>query len=225
MTKLLLILTIATFTVFSCKSQSNGESIDKFWKWFETNQKRIRGFESNPDKILVEVSDSAKNIQRGLAIEFEPPENGIVKMTVSADGDKDLFPIVKNIIQKAPKITGWTFIAFRQRFPKEKVKTMALRAQTHVLEVSNMKFFPMVSGDTLDIAIFANNVTKENRDQVSYGGHLIVENILGEYDSETKVRYYYYINMPTKPETLSELMPLIDLADYVDNFYKSKKTK
>jgi hypothetical protein len=222
MTKLLLTLTLATFGIISCKSQTNQGSIDRFWKWFEINQKRIRGFESYPDQILTEVSDSAKKIQRGLAIEFEPPANGIVVVTISADGDKNLFPIVKTIVQKAPKIAGWSFVAFRQRFPKDKVISLVLKAQNHELNVNKMRFFPVISGDSLDILIFADNVTQENFNQVAYGGLLIVDNILGEYDCVTKVRSYDFQNMPTKPEELKELIPLVDLAEYVDNFHKSK---
>jgi len=85
-----------------------------------------------------------------------------------------------------------------------------------------MKFFPVISGDSLDIVIFANNVTEESFNQVAYGGLLIVDNILGEYDCVTKVRSYDFQNMPTKPEELKDLKPLVDLAEYVDNFHKSK---
>ena len=222
MTRLILTFVLVTLGLSSCKSQTRHDPIDHFWKWFEINQRRIRGFESDPNKILTEVSDSAKKIQRGLAIEFEPPANGIVTVTISADGDKNLFPIVKTIVQKSPKIAGWTFVAFRQRFPKDKVKSLVLKAQNHELDVNKMKFFPVISGDSLDIVIFANNVTEESFNQVAYGGLLIVDNILGEYDCVTKVRSYDFQNMPTKPEELKDLKPLVDLAEYVDNFHKSK---
>ena len=143
-------------------------------------------------------------------------------MTVSADGNRDLFPIVKEIVEKAPKIEGWTFVAFRQRMPSDKVKGMVLKAQDHELNPDKMKFFPVVSGDSLDIIIYANNVTEENYNQVAYGGLLLLDNILGEYDCVTKVRNYDFQNMPTKQDELKDLKPLLDLAEYVDNFYKAK---
>ncbi len=48
------------------------------------------------------------------------------------------------------------------------------------------------------------------------------DNILGEYDCVVKVRNYDFHNMPVKQEELKDLKPLLELADYVDNFHKAK---
>jgi len=154
--KSIFILVMAiTFGSTSCKANNKqenennmlglfkkGDPTEKFWTWFKDNEKRLRKFEENPDKYLNEVLTQAKKIQSGLAIEFEPPKNGIINMTVSADGDKNLFDVVKNIVDKAPNIEGWKFIAFRQRMDLELVKGMKLKAQDHELDPEKMKFFP-----------------------------------------------------------------------------------
>jgi len=198
------------------------DPIEKFWRWFQANEKGLREFQKNPDKILTQVLDSARQIQIGLAIEFEPPKNNIINVTISADGNRNLFPIVKEIVERAPKIEGWSFVAFRQRMSSDKVKGMVLKAQDHELNPDKMKFFPVVSGDNLDVIIYANNVTEENYNQVAYGGLLLLDNILGEYDCVTKVRSYDFQNMPTKLEELKDLKPLLDLAEYVDNFHRKR---
>jgi hypothetical protein len=59
------------------------------------------------------VLTQAKKIQTGLAIEFEPPQIGVINMTVAADGDKNNFGVVQNIVAKATEMEGWKFIAFR----------------------------------------------------------------------------------------------------------------
>jgi hypothetical protein len=200
-----------------------GDPIETFWTWFKDNEKRLRKFEENPDKYLTEVLTQTKKIQAGLAIEFEPPKDGVINMTVSADGDKNIFSVVQNIVAKAPTVEGWKFIAFRQRMNLEQVKGMKLKAEDHELDPQKMKFFPMVNGDTLDLIIYAKGVTEENYNQIAYGGLLLLDNILGEYDCVTKVRSYDFHNMPTKKEELDELLPLLDLAAYVDKFHNSKK--
>lgn len=199
------------------------DPIEKFWTWFNGNEKRLRNFQENPDKYLTEVLTQAKKVQSGLAIEFEPPKNGVINMTVSADGDRNLFAIVQEIVSKAPKIEGWNFIAFRQRMDMAKVKGMKLKAQDHELDPEKMKFFPMIEGDTLDIIIYTNGVTEDNYNQIAYGGLLLLDNILGEYDCVTKIRSYDFHDMPTKKEDLEQLHPLLDLAAYVDKFHGSKK--
>ncbi len=235
MTKTTLLITLLAFSLTYCRSQPTMEAardisttsgkqdaINKFWKWFQTNEKKLRGFERNPDKILGEVLDNAKQIENGLAIEFEPPNNNIVNVTISADGDRNLFPIVKQIVEKAPKIQGWNFIAFRQRMPADKLKTMVLKVQDHELSPAKMKFFPIVSGDSLDIIVYINQVTEKNFNQMAYAMLTLMDNILGEYDCVTKVRSYDLQKMPTKKEELDGLQPLLDLTAYVDRFHQSK---
>ncbi|HRN58281.1 MAG TPA: hypothetical protein PLL71_17600 [Agriterribacter sp.] len=199
------------------------DPIENFWKWFKANQKRLSNFEENPDSYLTEMLVQAKKIQPGLAIELEPPQNGIIRMTVSADGNEDLFGLVKNIIAKAPAIKGWQFIAFRQRMHPEQLKGMKLKAQDHELDPEQMKFFPIVTGDTLDVIIYAKGITEENYNQVAYGALLLLDNILGEYDCVTKVRSYDFHDMPSTKEELEDLLPLLHLAAYVDEFHSSKK--
>jgi hypothetical protein len=236
MQQLLVLFLTLTLSFTSCKIKDNRQKqddmltlfkktdpVEKFWNWFKENEKRLRKFEEDPDKYLTEVLTQAKKIQSGLAIEFEPPKNGIINMTLSADGDRTLFPAVKSIIGKAPKIEGWNFIAFRQRMDIEKVKGMKLKAENHELDPEKMKFFPVINGDSLDLIIYAKGVTEENFNQVAYGGLLLLDNILGEYDCVTKVRSYDFHDMPVKKEELKGLLPLIDLVAYVDNFHRSKK--
>lgn len=197
--------------------------IEKFWDWFTANEKRLRQFEADPNKYLNELITNAKKIERGLAIELEPPQKGIINMTISADGNKLLFPLVQSIVAKAPKIDGWNIIAFRQRMPKEYVVGIKLKAENHEMDPAKMKFFPVITGDTIDVIIYLNGVTEENFNQVGYGCLLLVDNILGEYDCVTKIRSYDFHNMPVKKEELEGLLPLMDLAAYIDKFHASKK--
>jgi len=204
------------------ESVKKKDHVENFWAWFTTNQKRLRKFEADPDRYLAEMLVQVKKIQTGLAIELEPPQKGIIRMTVSADGNEDLFSLVKNIIAKAPVIKGWQFIAFRQRMDPEQVKEMKLKAQNHELDPGQMKFFPIISGDTLDLIIYAKGITTENYNQVAYGALLLLDNILGEYDCATKVRSYDFHDMPATKEELEDLLPLLNLAAYVDRFHASK---
>ncbi len=174
------------------------DPVEKFWAWFKTNESRLKKFEEAPGTYLEEILAQAKKIQDGLAIELEPPRNNIIRMTISADGDRFLFPLVQNIISKAPAISGWEFIAFRQRMDAEVLKTLKMKAGALELSPSEMKFFPIVNNDSLDLIIYTDGVTDDNYLQVAYGGLLLLDNILGEYDCVMKVRTYDFHNMPVK---------------------------
>lgn len=234
MTRSIFRITVLTLFIVGCNSKSTKDtkqgipeliykqdSIDKFWKWFESNEKNLRSFQSNPEKLADQIYDNLKKIESGLAIGFYRPKNNIIKLTISANDNRDLFPVVQKIVEKAPKIYGWTFVAFIQRTPIKELKGSVYKAQGVELILDKMKFYPLASGDSLDLIIYADNVTEENFNQIASGGHLLVEDILGEYDCVTKVRKYNFQNMPTKQKDLKGLMPLLDLAKYVDNFHKS----
>jgi hypothetical protein len=202
---------------------NKGDSIEAFWKWFVDNEKKYRNFQDDPDKYLTELFARVKKIAGGLAVELEPPQNGVINMTISADGDASLFSTVQKIVDNAPNIDGWKIFAFRQRMPIEKVKGMILEAHEHTLDPNKIKFHPIVSRGTLDIIVYVEHVTDENKNDVAYGCLMLLDNLLGEYDCVKKVRSYDFHPMPTDQGELAELKPLIEIVNYVDSFYQKKK--
>ena len=198
------------------------DPVDDFWTWFIKNEKRLKNFETDPDKYLTELLEQAKKIKRGLAIEFEPPKNGVINMTISANGSVDLFNLVRDMVERAPSIKGWKFIAFRQRMPIASVKEMKLNVGGLTLDPSQMKFFPMIENNQLNVIIYAAGVNEQNYNQVAYACFLLLDNILGEYDCVTKVSSFDFHALPEKKEELADLKPLLELAEYVDNAYRKK---
>lgn len=200
------------------------DRVETFWTWFSENEGSYRYFHSNPQKYLGELYSKIKKISNGLTIELEPPKDDVINMTISADGDIELFPLVQQIVDKAPKIEGWNFYAFRQRLPKEKAKGLVLKIQNQVLNPDKMKFLPVVDNNNIDIIVYIDNLTKENFSHIYYAGLILIGNILGEYDCVTKVRIYDFQSMPYDDDKLSSsLRPLLELSEYIDNFYGKKQ--
>jgi hypothetical protein len=234
--KTIIFITVITLGLTSCSgTQENdkdmfgifkkSDPIEKFWSWFAENENRFRDFNDNSlsDKHLTEILNNAKQIADGLAVELEPPKDGVINLTVSADGDINLFPIVQQIVDKAPKIKGWHFFAFRQRIPEEKVKDIVLTVENHKLTPSKVMFYPIITKDSLDIIIYTENVTEENRNQLGYGCLMLLDNILGEYDCVKKVRSFDFHPLPTDPSEVAELKPLTEITKYVDNFHAARR--
>lgn len=201
------------------------DPIVAFWTWFQQHQNRLRQFESDPGKYLQEIHAQVKKIGDGLTIELEPPQNGVINLTFSADGDQNLFPLVRSIVDKAPPIKGWHFIAFRQRIDLSQARSMQLKVGTLTLDPQSMKFFPVITGDTLDIIIYVKGLTQANYADVAYHGLLLLDNLLGEYDCVMKVRSYDFHPMPVKKEELDPLQPLLEIAGYVDRFHANRKPR
>lgn len=232
MIKRILVFILLITCIASCHSQSEKEEtssinikgqIDNFWNWFQSNEKNLRDFQKNPDEYISPIQEQLSKIKEGIAVEFEPPKDNKITVTISADGDISLFPVVQKIVEKAPKIKGWDFVAFRQRTPQNKLKGIVLKVNGYEFSPDTMKFASIIVGDSLDIIVYTTNVTEDNFNQVAYGGLLLIDNILGEYDCVTKVRNFDFQNLPTTQTELKGLKPLLELSDYVDKFHKRTK--
>src|SRR6218665_3622578 len=186
------------------------------------NQHRLKNFESDPDKYLNEFLTQVKKIKNGLAVELEPPKNGIINMTISADGNIELFHIVQQIVQKAPIVKGWKVFAFRQRLPAAAVREMSVKIGDVQLEPSKMKFLPVIENGKLNIVIYTAGVTEDNYDKVAYAGLMLLDNILGEYDCVMKVDSYDFKELPDKMSTGAVPRPLLELPAFVDEFHGKK---
>lgn len=195
------------------------DPVTAFWKWFAENERNLRQFEGNPSRYLHQMLGKIRKISPGLALELEPPGKGPVIMTISANGDRNLFETVRSIIAKAPSLEGWEFLAFRQRMSAEQAGSIKMQSGEHELDPRKMKFFPIRDNGDLNIIIYVNGVTEANFNQIAYSSLTLLDNILGEFDCVMKVKNYDFHTMPTNQEELAELLPLLDLPVYVDEFH------
>ena len=204
------------------------DPVEEFWNWFSSNEERFfegKSGSSDQDKHLGELISHGRKVAEGIAIELEPVKDGLAKMTISANGNISLFPLVEKMVSKAPRIPRWKFLAFRQRVSKDEALGLALKMDGVVLAANELKFLPVIHGSILDVIIYTEKLTPENKDMVSYGCLLIVDHILGEYDCVKKVRAFDVKKPPEAQGENGRLLPLVDLADFVDSFYKKTDSR
>ncbi|MBE8728109.1 hypothetical protein C4F50_24590 [Flavobacterium sp. KB82] len=203
-------------------AESKEQKIETFWNWFIENEKRFRNPEIDLDEVLQEILDNASAIEKELAFEIKPIKNGIISLTISADGVKQLIPTVQKMIEKSPKIKGWKFIAFRQKKDKKLFTDIIYLSDQIELEPSKMQFLPIVENGSLELIIYSTGINEENYNEIFYGGSLLLDNLVGEYKFMTQVDNYDFHNMPTKKEDLNQLRPLSELPAFIDN-HEAKK--
>ena len=133
---------------------NTGNRIDKFWKWFGLNEFTYRKiFDKRETDLIDDILNKLKEIQKGLAVEFEK-SNDIYVMTISADGIEDNFGIVQKIVDKSPSINKWKFIAFRQPYGKDQINKIVITVSGHTLDPKQIMFFPIIEDKKLYIQIF-----------------------------------------------------------------------
>lgn len=199
--------------------QAVQDDINNFWNWFTANQNDLRKPSNRQEKKLAEGLSMLNKMARGVSMEFGVSDNGIIPLIITAKNNRQVFPQVQSIIDRAPVIEGWRFVAFCQRLPIEQVKNMVLRSENHELDPNKMKFYPIVNEDSLAIIVYVNGVTEKNYEEIATGSLLLIDNILGEYDAVKKVHSYDFRQFPKGNNEQIQLVPLLGLANFIDNFH------
>jgi hypothetical protein len=193
--------------------------IKEFWDWFSNQQSTLRKITDGDYDLIDSILIELRKIQTGLAVEFE--KNGeVIIMTISADGIEDNFEIVKEIIDNAPKIDKWDFVAFRQPVPKEKINSITIKVKEITLDPKTIWFRALREDDNLYIQIFSDNLTEDNRGDIGYGCLMLLDNLIGEYDCVKKVSAYEFYNTSEAQEFKDDLDPLTEIRDFLDYYYR-----
>ena len=188
------------------------DSIEGFWNWFTKHKDDLNKIDNNNrDQILNRILSELSKIKPELSIEISKEENGIREMTISPEGDRDKFETVISIIEKAPKIEGWKFVAFRQPLGFD----FTLEYQGIKLTPSELFFFPIRDEESLDIIIYGKGFIEHDFNTLAHYGLIMMDNVLGEYDCVTKIRHYDFKDISELSDT-DDLIPLTELRSYID---------
>ncbi|SFS73347.1 hypothetical protein [Mucilaginibacter polytrichastri] len=214
---------LLAFTVFILLSSFNSnksiqdDKVSVFWKWFSNHKTEFEYLDDkNRDQKLDLILEHLHPISEGLAVEVSDEYKGVRDILISANGDKNNFSAVKNIVNSAPLIKGWTVTAFRQRANKN----FTLKYQDIYFRPSQMFFYPIIKNDSLDLIIYVKGLKSHDSDKVNYYGLIAMDNVLGEYDSVTKVRYYDFEDLGNNKDR--NLKPVTNLPKFIDSLYKIK---
>jgi hypothetical protein len=192
--------------------------IKQFWDWFTNQQLTLRKITDGDYDLIDIILIELRKIQTGLAVEFEKNGDEII-MTISADGIEDNFEVVKDIVNNAPKIEQWGFVAFRQPVPREKINSISIKVKEVTLDPKNIWFRALNEDDKLYIQIFSDNLTEDNKGDISYGCFMLLDNLIGEYDCVKRVSAYEFYNTNEAQEFKEDLNPLTEIPDFLNYYY------
>ena len=131
------------------------------------------------------------------------------EIIITANWVKDLFPVVEDIVRRAPNIPGWTITAFRQRgLVPDNVEIEGV-----TYEMERFFFVPYTDGFELDVQVCIPGYEEETERAAASS---MINLLLGEYDSLIKVRRYYFDTIEGMDE--DDLYPLSELPAVVDHF-------
>ncbi|MBS9776286.1 MAG: hypothetical protein KGV57_04285 [Fusobacterium sp.] len=194
----------------------------KFWKWFDENNQKYYDHIQNSEmqeELFEELSNELEKVGDGLLFEFSPIfEERYREFAISANGIKEVFPLVIDLVKAAPKYENWEIKAFRQRTPNP--ENFTLKYGGFEMGLKDIYFRYCIEEDELGVELNIRNFDKENSTMID-GVFILLDQLLGEYDTTMSLAWIEWEKLDE--EKVDKLIPIIELRDLVDELKTGNK--
>lgn len=193
------------------QTTSQMDEIAQFWIEFEKIEELLS--ELTPNERLDLIYEGVNEKFEALYIECsrERIKEGKFHIIISANGDKNYFDLVKNIIKSQPKLKNFIATGFRQA----NLDFDGIIYEDLNLKINEMYFSPLKLEDGLGMDFFIPNSNKAHSyDTILNYGSIAIDNLIGEVEFATNIiAYDFYFLEQVKKET--KLIPLRSLSKYI----------
>lgn len=192
---------------------------DKFWKWFCDNNEQLTMLddldENVANTLLEDMQKALDDYCEGLTYEIGDQTPNGRTVTFSAEGDTDLFKYVTDLVEAAPDLEWWEFVAFKQ----PKGKGLKVTFDKYRFDTKKMYFMELEneeSPDMVGLRVALENPVEDDDDQL-VGVYVTIEALIGEFDCATLVGYLDVCPIPAEP--LKEgFKKMDDLPEFIEWF-------
>ena len=177
------------------------EKIQKFWQWFVDHNEQLVAMGDLEDKERQELCNALQyqltKYCDGLTYEIGDATANGRSLTFTAEGDTDLFRYVVELVDNAPDLDWWEFIAFKQPMGTG----LNVRFDRYLFQTSKMFFQQLECEEEPDlmglrIAVEGNKADDED---FQVGVYVTLEALLGEIDCATLIGYMETVPLPDEP--------------------------
>lgn len=198
--------------------------VNLFWNWFSDNNERLTMLgdldEKEQQSLLEELQGQLDAYCEGLTYEMGEPTPSGRTLTFSAEGDMDLFRYVVELVDNAPDLDWWEFVAFKQ----PKGTDLKVTFDKYRFETKQMYFMQLESEeepDILGVRVALPNPVADDDDQL-VGVYVTLEAMIGEFDCSTLIGYLDTCAIPPEPFKAG-FRPLDDFPEFVEWFKKQRE--
>ncbi len=194
------------------------EAIRCFWRWFEKQHPRpvaaldMRG-SPQATEATQELHAALAAVKPGLAFLLGPARGEEAReFFITADSRKDLIPWVLALVEWSPEIAGMLVKGFRPR-----LELSAIQFRGATLRGDDLFFRAFqLPGDEIGITLHVPEMTDQNRAVLSHLAVLLLDHLLGEYDSMTMIDSLVVDPLPADHTALTGFAPFEMLRQFID---------
>ena len=188
------------------------QTYKNFWKWFQQEEDKLFFYEANEKELLPQTLAELQKINKELVFEIGPDTEGQREFFISANGMKNAFSEVIELVKFAPDLDRWQIVPFRQR---KDVSDLEIQLEDIILTPNDINFSFEKEKGRINLSLYVENMDDED-EKMYHMVFLLLDNIVGEYDVEMKIGS---IDIYTD-EDISEneiLYPLTKLPHIIDS--------
>jgi hypothetical protein len=187
---------------------------EKFWKYFDQNKKSLEEFINSDLSDYTAYNKLTDEIDKYSDLIFpEVTQNSDDKfvLIITPDGKPSGIPDTEKLFNSKPEIENWIVEKFRQ--PKDDLKFKYDGLEYPSSDIEIIPEFIDEEGK-VDIRVYVKNM---NLDKEKYQtmAWLYLDNILGEFNSITKIRYADFFHLD-EGQTVRDSISILELRKMID---------
>ncbi len=185
--------------------------ISKFWIEFEKIEETLSELPPNERLDLIYEGVNEKFDALYVECSAERYNEGKFHVVFSANGNKNYFDLVNNIIKAQPKLKHFIATGFRQA----NIEYEGIVYEDLNLRIDEMYFSPLEFEDGLGMYFYVPNSNKvHNNNTILNYGAIAIDNLIGEVEFATNIVAYDFF-LIEQAEEGTQLIPLRSLSVFI----------
>lgn len=192
------------------------KSNSEFWAWFQNNERAFYSVVKEKGQVDKEffskLSPKLAELKDGFYFLTGMYDSNTVELILTADGAiKNIF-FVEELVKAAPKIDGWLFTALK---PGTDIKNLHIEMAGYKFGEANIHFYAnelREHPDEIDITVLHDDLNDDNKQTVTNGVYIFLDNFIGELNFATTIDN---VRVIAKSDAEKELVPIEKLKDFL----------
>jgi hypothetical protein len=192
-------------------------AIDAFWQTVSSQRADLEALESADEPAYDACLEALHAVDEGLYLEFSL-DGTPYELIVTAEGDKELFPLVGEVVARAVTLPGWKVMALKPKlgFPETAIW------EDYELEIAQVSFEPLASSEgAVGLRFFVPGLGEEDAENAHNALLRACDHGLGERAFAEGVEFTECVALP-EGKAPSDFILLQELESYLA--WQKKKT-
>lgn len=198
------------------KKEDPINSYADFWNWFAKYEKgfhkAVKSGKNITGNFFDRLEPALAQVKSGIFYLTGMYNDDTVDLILGADGAVKNIVFVEELVNAAPPMNGWRFTALK---PGWSIENANIEMAGYTFTRENISFYPNINPDLpdeIDITIVHSDYSEENKEAITNGVYIFLDNFLGELHFAETIDN---LVVTGKKNTEQELISIEKLKEYL----------